>query len=65
MHVPEAFPNEMFDLILGSEVGYCWGWEDMYKSQKLILHHIKPVGHRQLEKIYFFQKLLINNYLLF
>jgi SAM-dependent methyltransferase len=45
MCVPEEFPNEMFDLILVSEVGYYWGWEDMHKSQQLILEHLKPGGH--------------------
>jgi SAM-dependent methyltransferase len=45
MCVPEEFPDEMFDLILVSEVGYYWGWEDMHKSQQLILEHLKPGGH--------------------
>jgi SAM-dependent methyltransferase len=45
MFVPQQFPDEMFDLILVSEVGYYWGWEDMQKSQQLILQHLKPGGH--------------------
>jgi LmbE family N-acetylglucosaminyl deacetylase len=45
MCIPKNFPDEMFDLILVSEVGYYWGWEDMYKSQQLILQHLKPGGH--------------------
>ncbi|MBW4511623.1 MAG: nodulation S family protein [Scytonematopsis contorta HA4267-MV1] len=45
MRVPEQFPEEMFDLILVSEVGYYWGWEDMKKAQQQILQYLKPGGH--------------------
>ena len=45
MSVPEQFPNEIFDLILVSEVGYYWCWEDLKKAQQLILEHLEPGGH--------------------
>lgn len=45
MHIPEEFPDEMFDLILVSEVGYYWCWEDLKKAQALILNHLEAGGH--------------------
>jgi SAM-dependent methyltransferase len=45
MCVPEAFPNEQFDLVLLSEVGYYWCAEDLSKAQQQILDHLEPGGH--------------------
>ncbi len=45
MAVPESFPDERFDLILVSEVGYYWGWDDLAKAQQLIVEHLEPNGH--------------------
>jgi beta-phosphoglucomutase-like phosphatase (HAD superfamily) len=45
MHVPMKFPEEMFDLIMVSEVGYYWNWEDMKKAKKCIVEHLQPGGH--------------------
>lgn len=45
MRVPEQFPDQTFDLILVSEVGYYWCWEDLKKAQQLMLDHLEPGGH--------------------
>lgn len=45
MSVPEQYPNEMFDLTLVSEVGYYLCWQDLKKTQQLILQHLEPGGH--------------------
>ena len=45
MPVPIKFPEEMFDLIMVSEVGYYWNWEDMKKAKQRILEHLQPGGH--------------------
>ena len=45
MSVPAQFPKETFDLILVSEVGYYWSWEDLKKAQQLMLEHLEPGGH--------------------
>jgi 2-polyprenyl-3-methyl-5-hydroxy-6-metoxy-1,4-benzoquinol methylase len=45
MSVPQEFPNEYFDLIILSEVGYYWSWEDLSKAQTLILEHLQSQGH--------------------
>lgn len=45
MSVPEQFPNETFDLILVSEVGYYWSWEDLKKAQQLMLENLEMGGH--------------------
>jgi hypothetical protein len=45
MNVPTAFPSERFDLILVSEVGYYWGWENLAIAQELIVEHLEPGGH--------------------
>ncbi len=45
MRVPEQFPDRTFDLILVSEVGYYWGWEDLKRSQQHILQSLEPGGH--------------------
>jgi predicted TPR repeat methyltransferase len=45
MAVPATFPDEQFDLMLVSEVGYYWGWDDLATSQRLIVEHLEPAGH--------------------
>ncbi|MER3433625.1 MAG: methyltransferase [Leptolyngbya sp. ERB_1_1] len=45
MRVPEQFPDRTFDLILVSEVGYYWDWEDLRKTQQHILESLEPGGH--------------------
>ncbi len=45
MAVPDTFPNEQFDLILVSEVGYYWGGDDLAIAQRLIVEHLEPGGH--------------------
>lgn len=43
--VPQDFPDQMFDLILVSEVGYYLSWSDLKQTQKLMLDRLKPGGH--------------------
>lgn len=45
VQVPLAYPDEMFDLTLLSEVGYYLCWEDLKKTQQLILDHLEVGGH--------------------
>jgi SAM-dependent methyltransferase len=45
MSVPRSFPTESFDLIVLSEVGYYWSWEDLRTAQSLILDRLRPQGH--------------------
>lgn len=45
MSVPESFPAESFDLIVLSEVGYYWSWEDLRKAQCLIVDRLEFQGH--------------------
>jgi predicted TPR repeat methyltransferase len=45
MSVPESFPTECFDLIVLSEVGYYWSWEDLHTAQGLIVEGLRPQGH--------------------
>lgn len=45
MEVPKQFPNRTFDLILVSEVGYYWNWEDLRATQKHIVESLEPGGH--------------------
>lgn len=45
MQVPQQFPTETFDLILLSEVGYYWCWEDLRTAQQQIFAALKPGGH--------------------
>jgi SAM-dependent methyltransferase len=45
MSVPNAFPDESFDLIILSEVGYYWCLADLRKAQRLILEHLRSQGH--------------------
>ena len=43
--VPQDYPDEMFDLTLLSEVGYYLSWDDLRKTQQLILEHLRVGGH--------------------
>ena len=43
--VPQAYPDEMFDLTLLSEVGYYLSWDDLNKTQQLIIEHLHVGGH--------------------
>ncbi len=45
MSVPKSFPTESFDLIVLSEVGYYWSWEDLHKAQDLIVDRLQSQGH--------------------
>ena len=45
MRLPEQYPEEMFDLVLVSEVGYYWCWEDLQKAKHCILEHLESGGH--------------------
>lgn len=45
MQVPHQFPERIFDLIVVSEVGYYWGWDDFPTAQRLIARHLEPEGH--------------------
>jgi len=45
MEVPNTFPDERFDLILVSEVGYYWGWDNLAIAQRKIVEHLEPGGH--------------------
>ena len=43
--IPQDFPNESFDLILVSEVGYYLSWSDLKQTQQLILDRLEAGGH--------------------
>ena len=45
MRIPKQFPDRMFDLILISEVGYYWSWEDLRSAQQGLLDRLQPGGH--------------------
>jgi SAM-dependent methyltransferase len=45
MSVPHEFPADAFDLLVLSEVGYYWSWDDLHKAQNLILDRLQPQGH--------------------
>jgi Nodulation protein S (NodS) len=45
MSVPESFPTGSFDLIVLSEVGYYWSWEDLHKAQCSIVDRLQAQGH--------------------
>jgi len=45
MQIPQQFPDELFDLILISEVGYYLSWQDLYQTQAHILNHLELSGH--------------------
>ena len=43
--IPQNFPDETFDLILVSEVGYYLSWEDLKKTRQLIIDRLEKGGH--------------------
>lgn len=45
MSVPQQFPATDFDLIVLSEVGYYWCWEDLRTAQNLMLDRLRSSGH--------------------
>jgi SAM-dependent methyltransferase len=45
MQVPDTFPEQMFDLIMLSEVGYYWHGDDLERGRQQILDHLSPGGH--------------------
>ncbi len=45
MQLPQEYPEEMFDLIILSEVGYYLCWDDLDQAQKLIIDSLQPKGH--------------------
>jgi predicted TPR repeat methyltransferase len=45
LRVPETFPDEQFDLIVVSEVGYYWSHADLRRAGDLIVEHLVPSGH--------------------
>ncbi|MBW4662161.1 MAG: nodulation S family protein [Drouetiella hepatica Uher 2000/2452] len=45
MQVPQQFPDEQFDLILVSEVGYYLSKQDLQTTQSHILNHLEIGGH--------------------
>ena len=44
LQVPKAFPDERFDLVVVSEVGYYWSMADLRRSRDLIIEHLKSGG---------------------
>lgn len=44
MNVPQEYPDESFDLVLLSEVGYYWCRADLLKAQRRIYESIEPGG---------------------
>lgn len=48
MQVPDIFPNELFDLIVLSEVGYYWSPTDFARAQNEITAHLAPGGQVML-----------------
>lgn len=44
MSVPDAFPDDIFDLILVSEVAYYWSMDDLRKAQQLLVNHLQRGG---------------------
>lgn len=44
LRVPEEFPDQLFDLILLSEVGYYWSLADLARAADLIIAGLAPGG---------------------
>lgn len=42
--IPADFPNEQFDLVIMSEVGYYWSMVDLLDVQQLLFDHLEPGG---------------------
>lgn len=45
MNFPQEYPHETFDLILVSEVGYYWCYNDLYIAQQRMFELLEPNGH--------------------
>jgi SAM-dependent methyltransferase len=45
MNFPHEYPEEKFDLVLVSEVGYYWCREDLQTAQRRIFELLEPNGH--------------------
>jgi len=45
MNFPHEYPQEKFDLILVSEVGYYWCRQDLQTAKKRILELLEPTGN--------------------
>jgi SAM-dependent methyltransferase len=45
MDTPQTFPDDSFDLIVFSEVGYYWAGEDFQRGVDQIIEHLEPGGH--------------------
>lgn len=45
MRVPDTFPDERFDLIVLSEVGYYWSTDDLARARRRIVDALPPGGH--------------------
>jgi protein-L-isoaspartate O-methyltransferase len=45
MQMPQEYPDEMFDLIVLSEVGYYFCWDDLDKVQQIIIDRLHQNGH--------------------
>jgi trans-aconitate methyltransferase len=45
MRIPAQFPDDQFDLILVSEVGYYLSKTDLTKARQLMVDHLLPNGH--------------------
>jgi 2-polyprenyl-3-methyl-5-hydroxy-6-metoxy-1,4-benzoquinol methylase/phosphoglycolate phosphatase-like HAD superfamily hydrolase len=45
MAVPDRYPDQRFDLVLVSEVGYYWGLTGLQAAQQQTLEHLEPGGH--------------------
>jgi SAM-dependent methyltransferase len=45
MNFPHEYPPEIFDLILVSEVGYYWCYEDLRIAQQRMFELLEPGGH--------------------
>lgn len=43
--IPRDYPQESFDLVLLSEVGYYLNWDDLRQTQQLIIEHLEIGGH--------------------
>ncbi len=44
MNVPQEYPDEYFDLVLVSEVGYYWCLADLHQAQQQIYQSLQPGG---------------------
>ncbi len=45
MNVPQEYPDDQFDLVLLSEVGYYWCLADLHRAQRQIYRSLQPGGH--------------------